>query len=123
LDDLSRIEGGIAWRLESQHLVAFYRRLAGRAQRQAQGTVRRQPAATRNAASRRIDDDPGRIFTITEADRELRVVGHQGAGPDQHRIDAGAQPVQVGQSGLAIDIFGFAAGGRDAAVKRLADLA
>ena len=45
----------------------------------------------------RIDHDPRRLRPGHPPDRELRIVGERRPNPDDHRIDQGAQPVQMGQ--------------------------
>jgi uncharacterized membrane protein YbhN (UPF0104 family) len=53
---------------------------------------------------------------------QLRVIGAGGARPHNHRIAQGAQPVQMHQTLMAVDVVGVAAFGGDAPVKALPQL-
>src|SRR5262249_20451673 len=57
------------------------------------------------------------------ADRKLRVIGERRADADHDRIHEGAQPVQVDEPFVAVDVVRVAACRGDAAVQRLSDLA
>ena len=84
--------------------------------------VGEHPGVGRQAPAR-IEHDARRARPAHAPDGELRVVGDRRADADQHRIDQRAQPVQMGEPGRAVDVFGMAGHRGDAAVDRLADLA
>ena len=91
-------------------------------------TRRRTPSLARQLGAGRkppagIDDDPRRLRAGDAPHRELRIVGQRGSDPDHHRVDQGAQPVQVGEPRRPVDVVGMSGFGRDPAVQRLADLA
>ena len=68
-----------------------------------------------------VRDDAQRLpvgrHAVRVAHRELRVVGEHGADADEHRVDLGAQPVDVAARGLAGDPAAGAVGGGAAAVE------
>ena len=91
-------------------------------------TRRRTPSSARSLALGRqpsagIDHHPRRVRAGDAPHRELRIVGERRADPDHHRIDQGAQPVQMGEPRRPVDVVRMAGFGRDPAVERLADLA
>ena len=69
-----------------------------------------------------INDDPRRLRAGDAPYRELGIVGQRRSDPDHHRIDQGAQPVQVGKPRRPIYVMGMSSFGRNPAVQRLADL-
>ena len=78
--------------------------------------VGRQPAA-------RVDHHPRWVGAGDVPNRELRIVRGRSADPDHHGIDQRPQPVQMGESGRAVDVVRMAGWRGDPAVQRLADLA
>lgn len=56
------------------------------------------------------------------ADGQLGVVRDGGAGPDDHRVGQGAQPVEMAAVLLAGDIVGVAGAGGDESVQALTEL-
>ncbi len=70
----------------------------------------------------RIEDDPHGVGARAGADGQLGVVRDGGAGPDDHRVGQGAQPVQVAAVLLAGDVVGVAGAGGDETVQALAEL-
>jgi hypothetical protein len=77
--------------------------------------VGRKPAA-------RINDDPDRIGAVDTAHRQLRIVGARGFNPNYDGIDQRPQPVEMRQSGGAVDIVRTPGRRRRATVKGLTDL-
>ena len=60
---------------------------------------------------------------VDAADGELRIVGKRGADADHDGVDQRTQAMQMGKPIGAVDVMGMSAGGGDAAVERLAELA
>lgn len=70
----------------------------------------------------RIEDHPPRVAALDVAHAELRVVGGDGAGADQHAIHQRPQTVQVDATLEAVDVVRGAVVGGDAPVETLAEL-
>ena len=81
---------------------------AGSAQHQPARAIVREAARGRIDASGRIDHHPRGTGAGDPAHRQQGIVGADRAHPDDHRIDAGAQRVQMIERMRAVDIFGFA---------------
>jgi len=86
------------------------------------GAVGEQVRRCRQAPAR-IDDHARRMRSAHPPHRQLRIVGEHRADADHHRIDEGAQPMQVRESIGAVDVVRVAAHRGHAPVERLADLA
>jgi len=89
---------------------------------QTRRTVGEQPRAGRQAPAR-IDDHARRMRSAHPPHRQLRIVGQHRADADHHRIDEGAQPVQMCEPVGTVDVVRVAARRSNAAVERLPDLA
>ena len=85
-------------------------------------TVGRQHPRARRQSAIGIDDDPRRARAFDAPDGQLRIVGDRGAHPDHHRVDQRPQAMQMGETGLSVDVMRVAGGGGDAGVDRLAAL-
>ncbi len=85
--------------------------------------VSRQHARVAWQSTFGIDDHARGIWTGDPAHGQLRIVGDRGADPDDHRVDQGAQAVQVGEAGFPVDVMGMAGGGCDAGIDGLPALA
>ncbi len=70
----------------------------------------------------RVQQDAGRVLAANVAHRQLRVVGTGGSRADHHGINHGAQPVQMHQAFVAVDIVRMTAFCRDAPIKALPQL-
>ncbi len=51
--------------------------------------------------------------------RQLRIVGHDRADSDHHRVDQSPQAVQVNKGGVAVDVMGVPGSRGDSAIKGL----
>ncbi len=89
----------------------------------AAGAIRRQDAGALRQTPARIDDNACRIGAGNASDGQLRIVGQRGPDPDHHRIDQGAQTMQMSKAVGTIDVFGISAVGGDTSIDRLAKLA
>jgi hypothetical protein len=69
-----------------------------------------------------IHDDPCGVRARNASHRQLRVVGDGRADPDDDGVDQRAQAMQVGETGLAIDVVRVSGGGRHPRIDRLAAL-
>ena len=69
-----------------------------------------------------INDDPHGVLPGNPADGELRIIGGDRSGPNQHGIDERAEPVETADVLRPRDVVGVAARRRDPAVQALADL-
>ena len=81
-----------------------------------------EQAGGRLESAARIDDDARGIGADDVTNRQSRVIRDRAADPDDDGIDEGAQPVQVRETGGAVDVAGTAGRRGDAPVERLADL-
>ncbi|MDN3524817.1 lysylphosphatidylglycerol synthase transmembrane domain-containing protein [Halomonas sabkhae] len=70
-----------------------------------------------------VDDHAQRVGALDMAHRQRRIIGGDGAGTDDHGIDQGAQPMQMGPRFEAIDVMRVPAGRGDAAIQALPQLA
>jgi hypothetical protein len=73
--------------------------------------------------AQRIEHNPPGIGARAMAHRQLGIVGEHGAGANYDRIDQGPQPMQMQQTLGAGHVVGMAAGGGDATIQALAQLA
>jgi len=111
-------------RRQRDHLDAIGERGAVRARRHhqpAHPVGGEHPRAWRKPAAR-VEHDPGRARAGDPAHGELRIVDQRRAHPDHHRVDQGAQPVQVVEPGRSVDVVRMPAVGGDAPIERLAEL-
>ena len=67
-------------------------------------TVAGEGTGRRGKSSARIDHDADRMGPRDVTHRELRIVGPHRAGADHHRVDQGAQAMQVAKSLRAVDV-------------------
>ena len=70
-----------------------------------------------------IDDHARRMRSGHAPHRELRIVGDGGADAYNYTVDERPQPMQMGKTGRAVDVFRVPGFGRNAAIEGLADLA
>ena len=85
------------------------------------GTVTQQRQVIRDTAAW-VQHHPRRVSTAYVSHGQLRIIGAGGTRAHDHRVDQGAQAVQVNQTFMAIDVMGVAAFRRDATIKALAQL-
>ena len=69
-----------------------------------------------------VQHHPRRVSAANVSHGQLRIIGAGGARAHDHRVDQGAQAVQVNQTFMAVDVMGVAAFRRDATIKALAQL-
>jgi hypothetical protein len=86
-------------------------------------SVTRQDSRIRRQPPIRVDDHAGGVIAGNRADRQLRIVGDDGADPDDHRIDQCPEPVQMQDRLGTIDVTGIACRCSDTPIERLAKLA
>lgn len=72
--------------------------------------------------SARVEHHPAGIAAHHVTHAELRIVGGDGTGADQHAVDQRAQTMQMDATGEAVDVVRGAAIGGDAPVEALAEL-
>lgn len=70
----------------------------------------------------RVEHHPARVAPRDVTHAELRVVGGDGAGTDQHAVDQRPQAMQMDATLEAVDVVRGAAVGSDASVETLAEL-
>lgn len=120
-DDGGRRDDAVR-RRQHDRLYAGRRRTRRGGDNQPPCAVFGEPATGGVQPAARIDDDARRIAAGGASNGELRIVDRNRAGADEDRVDAGAQAMKVVEAASAVDVARFAAGGRDAAVERLAKL-
>ncbi len=69
-----------------------------------------------------VEHHPHRVLPLYLPDRQTRVVGGDGAAPDDHSVDERSQPVQATDVGRPRDVVGLSALGRDPPIQTLPDL-
>ncbi|TVP49074.1 MAG: UPF0104 family protein [Halomonas sp.] len=80
-----------------------------------------QRQIARNATTG-VQHHASRVRTINMADSQLGVVGAGSTGADDHCINQGAQPMQMNQAFMTVDVVRVAAFRRDAAIHALPQL-
>lgn len=70
----------------------------------------------------RVQHDAGRVLAANVTHGQLRVVGTGSARADYHSVDHGAQPMQMHQAFMSVDVVRMTAFRCDAAIKALAQL-
>ncbi len=97
-------------------------RRAGGGDHKPPDAVGRQRPCARRQSSIGIEDHPRRARARHPPNRQLRIVGDRRAHPDHHRVDQGAQAMQMGKPGLAVDVVRVSGRGGDAGIDRLSAL-
>lgn len=85
------------------------------------GIAAQQCHVTRYAPTR-VQHHSRRVLAANVTDSQLRVVGAGSARTHDHRVDHSAQPMQVSQTFIAVNIVRVAALRRDAAIETLTQL-
>jgi hypothetical protein len=82
-----------------------------------------EDAERRIESGARVEHYPHGVVAPHPTNGELGVVVGDGAGPDDHRIGQGTEPVQPLDVRRAVDVVGVARHGGDSAIQALSELA